>query len=218
MRFRPSNPKANILILPLVGMGLFVLLYVIAALQYPGGSWAEPDNSGFSFWNNYLCDLLDYNAINGELNTARYFARIALGILCVSLLVLWYYLPNLFAYRSSNRTIMWASGIMALLVTFFLTSGTHDITVRIAGVFGAIAFITCFIELFKAGHYKLFTFGILCLGIFLVNYYIYETGTFIRMLPIIQKVTFTCFILWFFFLDILFYKKIKSEGNTKVCS
>lgn len=213
MYFKPILPKAYVLLLPVAGMGVFVILYIIAALQYPGGSWAAPHHDGFSFWNNYLCDLLDENAINGELNSARYIARVALGVLCVCLLLLWYYLPNFFTTESKNKSIMWITGIMAFIVTTFLTSGTHDITVRIAGAFGVIAFITCFIELFKAGHYKLFAFGILCLGVFLMNYYIYETGIFIRMLPIIQKITFSCCILWFFFLDMSFYKKIRSEEN-----
>ncbi|MGB5667695.1 MAG: hypothetical protein WBM53_12670 [Maribacter sp.] len=217
MDFKPNVPKPFVLLLPLVGIGLFVLLYIIAAIGYPGGSWAVPHHEGFSFWNNYLCDLLDKYAINGELNSGRYFARFSLAALCSGILLLWVYLPGLFSSKSINKRIMWYSGILSLISTLFLTSGTHDITVRIAGFFGVIAFISCFIELFKAGHYKLFTFGVLCLGIFLLNYYIYETGTFIRNLPIIQKVTFVSFILWFVFLDIFFFRNVKTiqDKSTK---
>ena len=64
-----------LLLLPYAGMAIFVILYVIAALEYPGGSYAEPNVEGFSFWHNYLCDLLDKRAINGSINTARYHAR-----------------------------------------------------------------------------------------------------------------------------------------------
>ncbi len=212
MNFSIDTPKPVILLLPLLGMGLFVVLYIIAALNYPGGSFAMPDKNGFSFWNNYLCDLLDHYAINGELNSARYFARASLAVLCASLLLLWAYLPLFFTAKSYNRSIMWLSGILSLGTTFFLTSGTHDIALRIAGIFGVLAFITCFVELFKMGYFKLFIFGVVCLFIFLVNYYSYETGAFIRLLPIIQKLTFICCILWFLFLDISFYKKLKSTS------
>ena len=211
-----ATPKSKVMLLPLLGMGLFVVLYIIAALLYPGGSFAVPYQNGFSFWNNYLCDLLDHFAINGELNSARHYARASLGVLCASLMLLWFYLPALFPARSVNRTVMWITGILALTITLFLTSGTHDITVRIAGVFGVVAFITCFIELYKAKFFKLFAFGVLCLVIFLVNYYSYETGVFIRLLPVIQKITFVCCILWFVFLDVTYYQKLKSSMSKKL--
>ena len=210
----PVVPKPYVLFIPLVGMVLFVVLYILAALNYPGGSWIVLDQEGFNFWNNYLCDLLDRNAINGELNPARFFARASLGVLCISLVLLWYYLPALFANKSVNLLIMWLAGLMALIITMSLTSGTHDITVRVAGFLGAIGFISCFIELFKAKYYKLLFFGVLCLLIFLTNYYIYETGTFLRSLPVIQKITFVCFITWFVFMDLTLYKKLKNEGSS----
>lgn len=209
----PVAPKPSVLLLPLAGMGLFVVLYILAALNYPGGSWMVIDQEGFNFWNNYLCDLLDRNAINGELNPARFFARGSLGILCVSLVLLWYYLPGLFSNKSINLIVMWLAGIMALVITMSLTSGTHDITVRIAGFLGVIAFICCFVELYKAKYFSLVILGLVCLLIFLANYYIYETGTFIRSLPVLQKITFFCFILWFAFLDISYYKYLKLKHD-----
>jgi len=209
MNLTPKAPKPYILLLPLFGMVLFVFLYIIAAFKYPGGSWAMPQQNGFSFWNNYLCDLLDQIAINGELNTARYYARTSLGVLCLSIILLWYYLPCLFKGKSLNKNIMWLSGIIALVATSFLSSGTHDATVRIVGFFAIIAFSTCFIELLRARHIKLFVFGVVCLIIFLANYYIYETGSYIRLLPIIQKITFISFIIWFIMLDVFFYRKLK---------
>ncbi|MCK5442718.1 MAG: hypothetical protein KAJ23_12585 [Maribacter sp.] len=206
--FIPNNPKPNMLLLPLGGMGLFMALYLLAALTYPGGSWIVPGQNGFSFWNNYLCDLLDHNAINGELNSARHFARASLGVLCTSLLLLWYNLPHMFSSRSGNQTLMWFTGILSLITTLFLTSETHDITIHIAGAFGIIALITCIIELRKAGHNKLFLLGVLCLLVFLTNYYIYETEFFIESLSVIQKITFVLFISWFICLDVALYRKV----------
>ena len=216
MNLTPKAPKPIILLLPLLGLLLFVFLYILAAFEYPGGSWAMPQQIGFSFWNNYLCDLLDEFAINGELNTARYIARTSLGVLCLSIMVLWNYLPNLFRGKSLNKNIMWLSGIASLVVIAFLSSGTHDRTVYIAGFFAVIAFLTCFVELLRARHIKLLVFGIGCLIIFLVNYYIYETGSYIRLLPIIQKITFISFIIWFVVLDIFFYRKLKLDFAKKL--
>ncbi len=219
--FKPGIPNRNILLLPLAGMGVFLLLYIFAAIMYPGGSWRVPDASGFSFWNNYLCDLLDHYAINGALNDARYIARIALGFLCGALLLLWYFIPNMFPHTNKNQAIMWISGMMALGTTFFLSSGTHDVTVRIAGMFGAIAFIASLIELVRMKYYKLFLLGLLSLVIFGINYFIYETGVFISVLPVLQKFTFLCCILWFVLMNLRLLKmtstKLKDSDsiNTK---
>ena len=201
-------PRGNILLFPLIGMFIFVLLYVLAAIQYPGGSWRVPDSEGFSILNNYLCDLLDHYAINGELNNGRFLARAALGFLCGSLLLLWYFLPGLFPKHNRNLKIMWISGILALATTFFLSTGTHDTTVRIAGVFGVIAFTSCLRELYRIKFYNTFYLGIICLTVFMINYIIYETGAFIGSLPVVQKITFIGFISWFILLNRSLIEKV----------
>lgn len=216
MNVKTGFPKPYVLLLPLVGMGLFVFLYILAVINYPGGSWNFTDQNGFSFRHNYLCDLLDYYAINGELNTARFFAREALGVLCASIILLWFFLPLLFSTKSVSLIIMKWFGVFSLIITLSLASGKHDIIVRIAGTFGAIALITSFVEFYKIQHYKLLMLGILCLIIFSANYYIYETGFYIRILPILQKVTFVFFIFWFILLDILLYRKLKLHEKKKL--
>lgn len=205
----PFGPqRAFLFLLPIIGIGSFVLFYVVAALHYPGGSWVAPKQSGFSFWNNYLCDLLDIHSINGEPNTARFYAIVALCLLCASLFLLWFYLPRLFENKSTNQSIMRISGLLSLTTIVFLALGNHDKIVRMAGFFGVIAFISCIIELHRAGHTKLFLWGVICLLVFLTNYYIYETGSFIESLPVVQKITFILFIGWFVCLDVVLYRKV----------
>jgi hypothetical protein len=213
--YKPGRPKRLILLLPLLGMLLFVVFYLVAAYYYPGGSWKFPEAKGFSFWNNYLCDLLDHYAVNGAINKGRYAARTALGFLVGSLLLIWFYLPGFLPKRNSNQILMWVSGILALITTFFLSSGTHDITVRIAGCLGTIAFISLFIELFRMGLFRLFLSGVLCLIIFIVNYYVYESGNFITALPVIQKFTFAAFISWFLVLNLAMISKRKGDAGIK---
>jgi hypothetical protein len=202
------------LLLPLVGMGSFVLLYLVAANQYPGGSWAYPAQVGFSWRHNYLCDLLDTHAVNGVLNPGRYWARAALGILCAGLLVLWVQLPRLMNKSYRLKTLMLLSGLAAFGATVFLSSGTHDLTVRIAGVFGSIALLSALLGFLRNGHRGLCLFGCWCLGIFLLNYAIYETGGFLRALPLIQKFTFTSFLAWFVWIDIALIRMYRrTVGN-----
>lgn len=209
----PGHPKVKILLFPLFGFFTFILFYIIAAFEYPGGSWTFPNSESFSFLNNYLCDLLDTYAINGNLNTARYFARISLGFLCVSIILIWAYLPKLFRKKSHNLLIMQVTGILSLVVTVFLAAGIHDIIVRIAGVFGTIALFTSLIEFYRAKLYRLLFLGIFCLIIFILNYFMYETSWKISLLPIIQKITFSSFLVWFIWLNIILIKYIRTASN-----
>ena len=168
---------------PIIGMGLFLLCYAIATLHYPGGSWSVPDQEGFSFWHNYLCDLLDIHAINGEINTARFYAIFALASLCIGLFWLWFHLPRLFNRKSFNQKVMRASGLFSIFTIFFLALGNHDTIVRIAGLFGVIAFITCSVELHKECLNTIFLLGIICLLVFLVNYYICQWQVYVTDYP-----------------------------------
>ena len=207
------NKKVKILLLPLFGFFIFILFYIIAAYKYPGGSWAFPNHDSFSFWNNYLCDLLDTYAINGKLNVARHYARVSLGFLSASIILIWLYLPNLFEAKSFNLSMMRVTGILSLVIIMFLASGTHDLIVRIAGIFGTTALITSFFEFYKARFYKILFLGLFSFLIFILNYYIYETGWNIKYLPIIQKITFSSFIVWLTSLDILLIKYLRTLSN-----
>lgn len=194
------------LVVPVAAMVLFILFYIIAALKYPGGSWQDPSHTGFSFWNNYLCDLLDSIAINGSQNTAKVWSRTALAILCIGLVYLWYHLPILFARRGWGTKIFWTSGLLAFITLFTLSEGMHDISVRIAGLFGTIALVALVLELYRYEYTTLYPLGIICILIFLVNYGIYETGNGLRFLPVLQKFTFSLFFLWFFQVNRILYK------------
>ena len=194
--------RAYLRLLPLVSLGLFVLFYVLAAWHYPGGSWVEPGREGFSFRYNYLCDLLDTRAVGGALNTGRFWARASLAVLCAGLGYLWLYLPALAGGPSWNRSLMRFAALAALLSTLFLTAGTHDITVRVAGGFGGVALLSAITGFWQGGRRAAALFGAWCLAVFLLNYALYETGSCLRALPLIQKITFLSFIAWFAWLNL----------------
>jgi hypothetical protein len=194
-------------------MGLFLLCYLVAAMRYPGGSWTDPGQVGFSWRHNYLCDLLDTRAVNGALNTGRYWARTALGLLCAGLFLLWHQLPKLTRGRAWQQQLLRYSGLAALGTTVFLSSGTHDLTVRIAGAFGLIGMVFLVAGLWRAGRRALSIFGIWSLGIFVVNYAIYETGSYLGLLPLIQKITFVSFLAWFAWMDMALLRLESGAGG-----
>ncbi len=194
-------------LIPLLGMGLFLSFYLMAASLYPGGSWADPAQVGFSWRHNYLCDLLDTRAVNGLLNTGRYWARASLGFLCFGLMVLWYHLPSLTKAAGWFKQLLRYSGLAALGTMVFLRAETHDLTVYVAGSFGLLALGLLLFGLWRQGLKAFVYLGGWCLGMFLVNYSIYETGSFLDALPLIQKVTFSSFLAWFAWMDLYLWRR-----------
>ncbi|SMP15869.1 hypothetical protein SAMN06265375_102139 [Muriicola jejuensis] len=205
-----KKPPPFVLRLPLLGVICFLILYVLAALSYPGGSATEPTFVGFDFWSNYLCDLLDEFAVNGELNSARFHARAALFALCSGLVLLWFYLPLLFVKRSKLHYLVWSTGIVALLILFLMGTHNHDLIVRLSGLFGVTAILTCSMALLRDGFRLLGNLGITCFAVFLLNYFIYETGISITDLPVIQKVTFILCLTWFTGLNYALIRKLEN--------
>ena len=182
---------------PFIGMFLFVCFYFIASMQYTGGSYAFPNQTNFSLENNYLCDLLETYQFDGTLNKARFSARIALALLCISIILFWKLFPELFIVKRRMQVLMQITGMLSMIVLFFLASGNHDNIIRIAGFFGTIAHIIALLELYKERYFKLVLFGVCCLILFLINYYLYETDLFLNLLPVIQKITFIVCLSWY---------------------
>jgi hypothetical protein len=52
------------------GLAVFVTLVGAAMAKYPGGTWFDRRAPGHSFWKNFLCDLFQRRALNGQDNTA----------------------------------------------------------------------------------------------------------------------------------------------------
>src|SRR5687767_181899 len=86
-----QNPRdyVYLLLLPVFGSFLFALCYVMATLLYPGGSQAGP-GSGFSWSQNYWCNLLAEQSINGASNPARPVAITGMVVLVVSITGFWF--------------------------------------------------------------------------------------------------------------------------------
>lgn len=196
------------LLTPIFGTGLFIILYFIATLLYPGGSIVDENSIGFSWTNNYWCNLLNQQAINGENNPARSIALAAMFILCLTLSLFWFIIPK---YILTNKKLMLAiqvCGILAMTTAFLLlTNINHDLAINIACSFGVTATAGTLIGLYNTKWYGLFAFGILNILLVGLNNYVYRTGGLIVYLPVVQKITFILFLAWIFTINIKAYRK-----------
>jgi hypothetical protein len=192
---RSTNKKFWIL-LPVIGTLLFIVLYIIAAVLYPGGSQADVNSKGFSWVNNYWCNLLNKTAINGESNPARPMALVASFILCITLSSFWYHFPRQIKFKKYSRLTIQFSGAAAMVFGIFLFTDLHDTVTNIAGLFGVIALTGTLTGLYKNNWYGLFWFGVFNLLLVVLNNYIYYNKGLIIYLPVIQKISFLSFLFW----------------------
>ena len=158
-------------LLPVIGFCLFILLYFIAASLYPGGSEVNQSAKGFSWMHNYWCDLLETHAENGQPNTARTTAIIAMSVLCISIALFWYFIPGLFTFKPIFKKIIQYTGILSMVILVFLQADFHDIVINISGALGIIAITGTMIGLYKNHFYILFVTGLLCVFLFFLKAY-----------------------------------------------
>ncbi|MBL7725070.1 MAG: hypothetical protein JNK27_13040 [Chitinophagaceae bacterium] len=192
---------------PVLGMLLFIMLYIAAALLYPGGSDFNRSATEFSWQNNYWCELLATKAQNGQSNIARPVAIFAMAVLAISLIIFWYTIPGLFAGKRTGSRVIRYAGIGSMLVTPLLLTGFHDHVINTAALLGCIAIIVLLINLFRYRMLLLFSTGILCLLLCGVNNYVYYSKDLLHYLPVIQKISFFIFLLWFCLLSLALYRR-----------
>lgn len=206
----PTDPWWRLL--PAGGMALFVALYALAAALYPGGSPVDKTALGFSWLHNYWCNLLTANAINGQPNPAQPVALLAMGVLCLSLMLFWYYLPPLFQFGPRVSGLVRAAGILSMVAAGFLSTELHDLVLNIACLLGVVALGAAFVGLYQTRRRRLLGLGALCLVLLGLNNYVYYSQHFILALPVIQKITFALFLLWFSLLSVAVY----GQGRLRV--
>jgi hypothetical protein len=203
-----SNQKNTSLLLPIFGTILFIILYIIATLYYPGGSQVDKNAVGFSWVNNYWCNLLNEKAMNEQPNPAKPIAMFAMFLLCLTLSLFWFLFPKQIEIGIFWKKTIQISGIFSMIVAFFLFSDfDHDWITNIASVFGVIAMLGTFIGLYKNQWTGLFTFGLLNFLLVGVNNYIYYHKELIVFLPVVQKISFITFLSWFCLISWRMYRE-----------
>ena len=210
-----NNRNKIWILIPIFGTICFVVLYIISTFLYPGGSQLNIKSEGFSWANNYWCNLLYKNAVNGQQNPARPFALTGMIILSCTISFFWFLFPVQIKTNKYRKIIIQLSGSLSMIFAMFLYTDIHDEMIKTAGFFGGIAFIGSFIGLYQIKWYGLFILGIINLNLLLLNNFIYYNKDLILYLPIIQKVSFASFLIWICYIDLMFFLRNNSIPKTK---
>ena len=191
-----------------MGIVIYIILYIVATIFYPGCSQIDKNSIGFSWVNNYWCNLLNEKAINGEQNLAKPFAACAMVVLSVSLTLFWFLFARHMKIKRSLRLLIQLSGMLSMLIAFpLLTNANHDLIINLASMAGLVVVICTYIGLYKNKLHLLFSFGLLMILLIALNNYVYYTKGLIIYLPVIQKITFVIFLIWICCIDIILYRR-----------
>ena len=199
------NKSSIRILLPTYGVVGFLCLYVVASFYYPGGSQLDHDSVGFSWADNYWCNLLNERAINGQPNKAQPIALAAMLIICISLAYFSYIFSQLTDLKKHSKLTIQISSICGAIVTMFLFTSFHNTVINVAGLLGLVAIVFILIELRNAKWMWLFSFGIFNIALGVLNNILYYGRGLIIYLPIIQKVTFLSFLLWVCLVNVRLY-------------
>lgn len=181
---------------PILGIISFIGLYVFSSTLYPGGSQADLNSEGFSWIHNYWCNLMNEKAMNGLLNPARPYSVMGMVILCISLMIFFIQFANAFSKNKLWRQLIKLNGVLSMTFGVLISTQYHDVMTIISSVFGLIVIIGIIKEIYQSelSFYKIS--GVLCILLLGVNNYIYYTQHLIRLLPLIQKITFVIILIW----------------------
>lgn len=196
------------LLIPPAGAVLFAILYLLAAYFYPGGSQADANAPGFSWINNYWCNLLNEKAINGQPNSARPVALFAMIVLSVALSAFWLLFSANSRIGKVLRYIIGVSGVLSMVIGFFLFTATdHDLITNLASAFGLVAVIGTLAGLYIMKCSGLFAYGLINLLLVAANNYVYYNKELLLYLPVVQKITFAAFLIWVSLISLHLYRQ-----------
>lgn len=209
--------KKSIPYYPIVGMLLYLVVFIIAAGRYPGGSFNKPHGIGYSFFHNFLCDVMNPVTHGGEVNEARTLAVVSHLILSFTMISFFYILPNIFPKKNRNTRLMRIFGMMTMTVFIFMYTEYHDLIVTATGVLGTIALIPFFIELYKYPNNGLKQLAYTCYILSVIVFFIFETKFGFYYLPLLQKITFVFDAWWVIWVALIVIKlgKVKVELGEK---
>jgi hypothetical protein len=182
--------------LPAGGVGAFLLLYFWAASLYPGGTRADHQTRGYSHLSNYWCDLLDHVSYSGAINAGRPFAVLATIIWPLSLVPLWLQVPMLFRHGPALRWLVRITGPASMLVWALVFTHFHDLVINVASILGFIAIVATILGLVGTKNRALVRVGLLPMSLAMTNYLMWQTGSLLWLMPLVQKAAFTSSFFW----------------------
>ena len=141
-----------------VGAACFALCMAVSIALYPGGTWFNRRAEGHSFWQNFLCDLMQTRALNGEEAAAgSVFARVGTVVILIALAAFFAQIARFEEPVSRWGRLARGAGVMACVLGFAvplvpsdLFRDAHVVAVVCAFIPSLVALIAASVVCFRA--------------------------------------------------------------------
>jgi len=179
-----------------IGVLIFFGLYFYSSTLYPGGSQEDLTTKGFDWVNNYWCNLLNVEGMNGQPNPARPYAISAMVILCLSLVVFFIRFAITWPLSTFWKRAISVGGVISMVLATLMFTVYHDLMLMLSSLFGIIVVIGIIKAIYTSNLSGFKWMGLFCIFLLLANNYIYYSEHLITALPLLQKVTLLLVLVW----------------------
>ncbi len=196
MQVRSGALLRRVSLLPAFSAVAFAGLYALAAWVYPGGTKGDPRRVGFSLVDNYWCDLLDGTTYGGRPNPSRPIAQVAMVVLCAGLSVLWWTVPTLIPGARRRGRLVRSAGLASVALAPFVGTSLHNLAIDGAAPLGTVAFAATMSAMGTGGGRAWTFLAWSALSLSVGTFLIWQTGTGLCVLPLVQKAAFGTMLGW----------------------
>lgn len=186
---------------PTVGCCLFLLLITIASINYPGGSEVDECSTGYSWVQNYLCDVI---ANVSHSNSHHHFHKVGLAAmisLCGGISMFFFFFTDWMKVKGPWRFVIKWMGLISMISAMFIFTDLHNIMIAVSSILALPALLGVFIILYRRKLFPFFYAGILILILLVINNVIYYTDYMVSILPQVQKLTCLTIIVWIMYMN-----------------
>lgn len=182
--------------LPIAGVAVASLLFVVATALYPGGTRTSINSVGYDWAQNYVSTLFEPVALNGAVNPARHIAIPAMLSGCISVVAMFGHLAIQRTARPMQKLI--ALGGTGSMVCAFLavTTPLHDLMLGI----GLLMFFGAALATLKLQRLlrqtRLFFFGMASIAMLAASGVMYYGNLLLEYLAVLQKIAIFSSTLW----------------------
>ena len=172
--------------LVLLGTTLALAFLLVSTAFYPGGSQHDPTSVGFVWRHNYLCNLLNPVAVNGQENGARPWAIAGVLVLCLSAAVFFVRFSRKMPTKGASNVIKYA-GVGAMTASQLAATPYHELMVTVSGTLLMLTLFYITVLVFKSKLHGFKVLAALCLLALYGSSFVYFTQTYLAVLPVLQK-------------------------------
>ena len=199
----------------------YFILSHISMYFYPGGTPWDPSKIGYTYWENFLSDLGETIAKNGEPNLySMILSNSAIIVFGISICIFYF---NYSTFICKKKWVGWitsGSGILSGggLILLGITPSNTFKSFQLFGVYLWALGLFCVLlitVIYKNDEYSNYLLSFTTLLLIFIGYHIFQGLTGVRGIPItiVQKIVFNLNVIWYLLMGSIL---IKNEETYKV--